>query len=130
MADLVLVDTCVWASVFSKPGSRERQTVDQLIEQDRVVMIGPVLSEVLYGFRRQEQADWVASRLRGLGGIDVEWDDWREAAARGRRLVARGHRLPLTDLVIAAIARRHELFVYTVDPHFDLVRDLKRFPID
>ena len=42
-------------------------------------------------------------------------------------LAANGHRLPLTDLVIAAIALRHDLFVYTVDPHFDHFPDLKRF---
>jgi predicted nucleic acid-binding protein len=130
MADLVLIDTCVWATVFSKSGSSERQTVDRLIEQDRVVVIGPVLTEVLYGFKQQEQADWVASRMKGLGWIEVEWDDWREAAALGRQLATRGHRLPVTDLVIAAVARRHDLFVYTVDPHFDFFAELQRFSVD
>jgi predicted nucleic acid-binding protein len=130
MADRVLIDTCIWASVFAKPGSDEHQTVDQLIEQGRVVLIGPVLTEVLYGFRRQEQADWVASRLENLGWIDVEWEDWKEAAALGRRLATAGHRLPLTDLVMAAIARRYGLSVYTADPHFDLFPDLRRFSPD
>jgi predicted nucleic acid-binding protein len=89
-----------------------------------------VLTEVLYGFRRQEQADWVASRLENLGWIDVEWEDWKEAAALGRRLATAGHRLPLTDLVMAAIARRYGLSVYTADPHFDLFPDLRRFSPD
>jgi predicted nucleic acid-binding protein len=89
-----------------------------------------VLTEVLYGFRRQEQADWVASRMKNLGWIEVEWEDWWDAAAFGRRLAAAGHRLQLTDLVIAAVARRHVLSVYTVDPHFDLVADLRRFSPD
>lgn len=130
MADRVLIDTCVWATVFGKPGSNERQAVDQLIDQDRVVLIGPVLTEVLYGFRRQEEADWVASRMKNLSWLEVGWADWREAAALGRRLAATGHRLPLTDLVIAAVARKHELSVYTVDPHFDLFPDLTRFSAD
>jgi hypothetical protein len=51
MADRVLIDTCIWASVFAKPGSREHHTTERLIEEDRVVLIGPVLTEVLYGFR-------------------------------------------------------------------------------
>jgi predicted nucleic acid-binding protein len=99
-----------------------------LIEEDRVVVIGPVLTEVLYGFKRREQAEWVASRLRNIGWIDVERDDWEKAASLGRQLAAAGHRLPLTDLVIAAIARRHDLLVYTIDPHFELFTDLRRFP--
>ncbi len=127
MAEPVLVDTCIWARVFAKPGSNEHRIVEQLIEQERVVMIGPVLTEVLYGFRRQEQADWVASRLKNLAWIEVEWEDWREAASLGRRLAAAGHRLPQTDLVIAAVAERHGLLVYTVDPDFDHFEGLRRF---
>ena len=49
MADGVLIDTCIWATTFSKPNSRENRTVEQLIEQDRVVVIGPVMAETLYG---------------------------------------------------------------------------------
>ena len=128
MADRVPVDTCIWAAVFSKSGSGDKQTIDQLIEQDRVVVIGPVLAEVLYGFRRVEQAEWAASRMKDLGWLEVEWDDWCSAAALGRELAGAGHRLPLTDLVIVAVARRHGLSVYTVDPRFDVFPDLKRFP--
>ena len=127
MDEHVLIDTCIWATVFSKANSKENRIVEQLIEQDRVAVIGPVLAEVLYGFRRREQADWAASRLRNLGWREVEWDDWRESAALGRRLAASGHRIPLTDLVISAIALRHGLMVYTSDSHFDLVDGLKRF---
>ena len=31
------------------------------------------------------------------------------------------------DLVIATIALRYDLSVYTVDPEFDVIADLKRF---
>jgi len=130
MADGVLVDTCVWAAVFSKSESDHRQTVDRLIEQDRVVVIGPILAEVLYGFRRAEQAEWAASRMKELGWLEVEWDEWCAAAALGRQLAAAGHRLPLTDLVIAAVARKRDLSVYTIDPHFDLLPQVQRFPVD
>ncbi len=128
MADSVLVDTCIWAAVFARSNSTENRTVERLIEQDRVVVIGPVLAEVLHGFRRSEQADWAASRLKNLGWREVEWDDWREAAALGRELAANGNRIPLTDLVIAAVAMRNDIAVYTSDPHFDLFPDLQRYP--
>ncbi len=128
MTDRAIIDTCIWASVFAKAGSPHQQAVERLIDQDRAVLIGPVLTEVLYGFRRQEQADWAASRLRKLIWLDIEWDDWRKAASLGRQLAATGHRLPLTDLVITAIAGKHDLLVYTVDPHFNLFTDLRRFP--
>jgi len=64
--DLVLVDTCIWAAFFNRPQSREKQVLDSLLDEDRVVLIGPVLTEILLRFRREEHADWVASELRGV----------------------------------------------------------------
>jgi predicted nucleic acid-binding protein len=62
--------------------------------------------------------------------IEAGWDDWRAAADLGRDLAAKGNKLPLTDLVVARIARRCHAWVYTTDPHFDLIPDLKRFRPD
>lgn len=127
MEDWVFVDTCIWATFFTKPRSPEKRAVDTLLDHDRVALAGPILAEVLLGFRRNEQADWVASRLRLSHYVVIEWDDWREAAWLGRELAAQGHKLPLTDLSIAAIGKRLGAFVYTADPHFDLIHGLKRY---
>jgi hypothetical protein len=61
MADgeLVLVDTCIWVPFFNRPQSPEKRVVDQLLDEDRVALVGPILTEVLQGFRRDEQADWL-----------------------------------------------------------------------
>ena len=125
--DWVLIDTGVWSAFFSKPGSREKRAVDVLLDEDRVALTGPVLAEVLRGFRRTEQADWVASRLRLAHYLEPVWEDWRNAAALARELAARGHDVPLTDLVVAALARRVEAFVFSTDPHFDLIPGLKQY---
>jgi predicted nucleic acid-binding protein len=126
-ADWVLIDTGVWSAFFSKPGSREKRAVDALLDEDRVALTGPVLAEVLRGFRRTDQADWVASRLRLAHYLEPNWEDWRNAAVLGRELAAGGHDVPLTDLVVAALARRVEAFVFSIDPHFDLIPGLKRY---
>ena len=117
----------IWAPFFSKPGSPEKIAVDQLLDTDRVALLGPILAEVLLGFRRKDQADWVASRLKLAHYVEAGWDDWRAAADLGRELVARGNKLPLTDLLVATVAERCHSWVYTSDPHFDFIADLKRF---
>ena len=124
--DRVLVDTGIWSAFFSKSASPEKRELDVLLDEDRVVLTGPILAEVLRGFRRTDQADWVASRLRLAHYIEPIWEDWRGAAALGRELAAKGHELPLTDLVVAALARRVQAFVFSSDPHFDLIPELKR----
>ena len=125
--DLVLVDTCIWVPFFNRPQSHEKRAIDELLDDDRVALVGPVLTEVLLGFRRDEQADWVASVLRGVQYVNVTWNDWRRAAKLGRGLMATGRRLPQTDLVLAAVAVERGLMVYSSDPHFDLIEDLQRF---
>lgn len=124
--DLVLIDTGIWSAFFSKPNSEEKREVDILLDEDRVAITGPVLAEVLRGFRRTDQADWVGSRLRLAHYIEPTWEDWRNAASLGRDLAAKGHNVPLTDLVVAVLARRVGASVFTSDPHFDLISDLKR----
>ena len=126
-ANLILVDTVIWSAFFLKPASREKRIVDVLLDEDRVALTGPVLAEVLRGFRRTEQADWVASRMRLAHYFEPTWDDWRNAATLGRELGAKGQEIPLTDLVIAALALRLQAFVFSTDPHFDSIADLKRF---
>ena len=64
MEDWVFVDTCMWVSFFRHPSSREKLAVDDLLAHDRVALVGPIVAEVLRGFRRRDQADWAGSRLR------------------------------------------------------------------
>lgn len=130
MEEWVFVDTCIWASFFGKPSSPEKTAVDSLLESDRVALIGPILTEILLGFRRKDQADWVASRLRLAHYVEADWNDWYTAADLGRDLAAKGHKLPLTDLLVATVVRRCRAWVYTTDPHFDLIPDLKRYSPD
>lgn len=127
MGDWVLVDTCIWASFFAKPSSPEKAGVNQLLKADRAAIIGSVVTEVLQGFKRDDQANWVASRLRLTHYLFVEWDDWREAARLGRECAAIGHYLPLAELALAAVCYRRHTWLYSTDPHFDLIPGLKRF---
>jgi predicted nucleic acid-binding protein len=125
--DLVIVDSCIWVPFFNRPRSAEKKAVDELLDEDRAAIVGPILAEILLGFRRTEHADWAASVLRGPHFLEVTWDNWRAAARLGRHLIAKGHSLPLTDLAVAAVALKQGIAVYTTDPHFDLIPKLKRF---
>ncbi len=124
--DPIVVDTCIWVPFFNHPGSIEKRRVDELIDDDRATLLGPILAEILLGFRRAEHADWVASTLRGLRWIEISWEDWRTAARLGRQLASQGDELPLSDLAIAAVCVTRGLALYTSDPHFDLIPELKR----
>ena len=126
----VFIDTCMWVPYFARGRSPTKDAVDSLLEEDRAALIGPVLAEILCGFRKDSEADWVASALKGLHFLDMNWDDWRAAARLTRRLTARGHSIPLTDCALAAVAQRHKATIFTIDPHFDLVPQLKWYRVE
>jgi predicted nucleic acid-binding protein len=124
---IVLIDTRIWVPFFNRPQSPEKKAVDALIDDDRAAVIGPIVAAILQGIPREGTARYVASLLRGIRYIELERTDWELAAGLGRRLVARGHRLPLSDLAEAAICLRLNAEVFPTDPHFDLINDVRRF---
>ena len=123
---LVLIDTCIWVPFFNRPQSAEKKAVDALLDDDHAALIGPIVSEILQGIRREAQANHVASLLRGMRCLETVWNDWIEAARLGRRVADAGHRLPLSDLVLAAVSLRLDAEIYSTDPDFDLISELKR----
>ncbi len=125
--DLVLIDSCIWVPFFNRPYSDEKLAVDELLDEDRAALIGPVLAEVLCGFRRDAQAEWVGSTLRGLHYLELFWDDWRAVARLHRQLARKGKVVPLSDLAQAAVALSRDFSIYSTDPHFDLIPSLKRY---
>jgi predicted nucleic acid-binding protein len=127
MADLVLIDTCIWAPFFARKKSPHKSAVADLLDQDRAAIIGPILAEVLLGFTKDTEADWVASALAGVQYLELSRKAWRAAAKLGRHLAAGGHFLPVSDLALAVAALRHQYSLYSIDPHFDVVPNLKRF---
>src|SRR5260370_41149566 len=117
MDEWIFVDTCIWASFFGKPGSPEKAAVDDLLDSDRVALVGPIVAEVLLGFRRKDQADWVASRLRLAHYVEAGWGDWRAGAEPGRGLAAKGKKIPFTELLAAPLTERYHTIVTKAVSH-------------
>jgi predicted nucleic acid-binding protein len=88
---------------FARKKSLHKSAVADLLDQDRAAIIGPISAEVLLGFAKDSEADWVASALAGVRYLELSRKDWRAAAKLGRHLAADGHFLPLSDLALALI---------------------------
>ena|SRR5436190_1904568 len=123
----VLIDTCIWISFFRNPRSPSVRDIRPLAVQDRIVTVGPVIAEVLMGFRREAEANWAHAQFGGVHYRELKREHWREAARLYRDQRGRGNELPLTDLVIVAAAIDWDLDLFTIDPHFDLFPAVSRF---
>jgi len=117
----VLVDTSVWSLALRRArrhdGGIARELTD-LIDEGRVVMLGPVRQELLSGIKEQAQFDRLRDRLRAFPDVALEVADHELAAELFNRCRARGVQGSNTDLLICAVAARRQLAVFTTDGDF------------
>jgi len=122
----IIADTCVWIEFFRKPDAALTSHLKRLIREEKVVMTGMVLAEILQGIKSQEERGLVRDHLLKLPYLETTRNIWENAGDISASLRRRGITIPLSDLIIAAIALAHGCEVFTVDPHFDQVKELKR----
>lgn len=121
----VLVDTSVWIDFLRKdtaPGG----ALEGLIRTGRVVTTGIVIFELVQGVRSDKEKAMISGLLLGLDYVEMSHDLWGFAGTLSRSLKGRGLNLPLSDVLLAAIALKHELSLFTLDSHFDGIPGLKR----
>lgn len=81
-------------------------------------VFGIVVAELLHGLKNtgeQRQMRWLLDRVRRLDTIEQDWDD---AGNVLRGLREKGLTVPLTDAMLAVVARRNRIAVLTSDAHF------------
>ena len=114
----VLVDTCAWIDFFRNESGLFGNGLVTLIETDRAAVTGVVAAELLQGVKTDQERETLDFVFGTVAYLDTEEEDWRDAGETPRQLRRKGVTLPLTDALIAAVARRHGVDVFTIDKHF------------
>jgi predicted nucleic acid-binding protein len=115
---MVIADTSVWIPFFNRPDSPEKIALDLLIDADEVALVGVVLAELLQGCRIQSERTTLSDALLALQYFEVTQTIWSHTGDLSAHLLRRGVTLPLSDLLIAALAIEHDCQVYSLDAHF------------
>lgn len=90
-------------------------------------MVGTVLAEILQGIKVQKEARLVKESLNKLPYLEMTRDIWEKAGEISASLRRKGITIPLSDLIIAALALSGGYEVFTIDPHFEQVHGLKLY---
>jgi predicted nucleic acid-binding protein len=117
----VLVDTSVWSLVLRRrrgPVHPLAGELGELVSEGRVAMLGAVRQELLSGIPGDEPYRKLKEYLRAFPDLDLESDDYEEAAAFFNRCRARGVQGSNTDFLICAVAARRKLAIFTSDGDF------------
>jgi len=120
----ILVDTTVWIEFF-RARSKIGDHLEMLLMENAVSTCGVVMFEVLQGIKSEGEKNKILGVLASLPYIEMTIKLWHRAADLSILLKKNGVNLPLSDILIAAIAAENYLSVYTLDNHFKQIPNLK-----
>jgi len=123
-----LADTSVWARSLQPEVA---ELLSDAVEEDRVLMIAPVVLELLRGTRDRRALERDARRYDTLPVINMTPALEKRARYVQRRLAWRGyHRGPSSvDLLAAAAAEAADAELWHCDRHFELIAEVTGQPV-
>lgn len=121
----MLPDTCAWIDFFRGSQTPLAAAVEEALVNGSVVTCGVVLYELTRGVKSAEEEKALTSAFQAVPFLDLSRALWSEAGRLSATLRAKGHTLPLSDILISILAREHDAAVLTVDRHFSLVPGLR-----
>jgi hypothetical protein len=121
----VLIDTPIWSlALRRKPrdlNSQEQhliQALQELIQEGRAQLMGPIRQELLSGIRDEERFHKLRSYLRAFDEPNLESQDYEEAAHMSNQCRARGIAGSSIDFLVCATAQRRNWQIFTTDKDF------------
>lgn len=121
----IIVDTCVWIEFFREPESEFTMHLKGLLRERKVIMVGMVMAEILQGLKAPKEANLVEQSLAKLRYLEITRDIWVTAGEISASVRRTGITIPLSDLIIAAIALSGNHEIFTIDPHFNKIDGLR-----
>lgn len=120
MQDRILADTSVWIEFF-KSGTKTGDILAALLAGSTACTCGVVLFELMQGIKSETEKAAILSILSELTYFEMSAALWQKAAGLSHTLKKKGLTLPLSDVFIASIAITHNLFIFTLDKHFEQI---------
>lgn len=116
----VLVDTCVWSKVLrtERPDAELSNQLRDLIVDNRVVLIGPILQEVLSGVRNKKEFTDLQEKFSAFECLEITRDIYAKAAEFFNTCKAHGLNGGHIDFLICAALSHYNLNLLTTDSDF------------
>lgn len=122
----VVVDTVIWSLALrrSEPHPEVWCVLTELIEDQRVVLLGPVRQEVLSGYSDRRQFNRLRQRLEAFENEPVSDEDYVRAAEYHNLCRKKGIQGAHTDFLICSCSVRLKSAIYTCDRDFEQYADV------
>ncbi|MCP2520559.1 PIN domain-containing protein [SCandidatus Aminicenantes bacterium Aminicenantia_JdfR_composite] len=121
----ILVDTSIWSLALRRkksPHSTEEESLikelKELIDEVRVVIIGPIRQEILSGISDSQQFNLLKERLEPFEDLPITTQDYILAAEFYNICRGKGIQGSHIDFLICAVAKNNNLAIFTNDKDF------------
>lgn len=113
-----LVDTSVWVEFLRGEKTAIKKRLEDLLDENRAAVSGIILAELLTGIANEKEQCFLEECFLGLPYLEATREIFATAGEMGATLRKKGITMPVSDLLIAALAKTHALTVLTLDNHF------------
>jgi len=118
MSAKILIDTCAWVAFLRSGQGALAAQVAQALGDDAALLCGVTRTELLQGAKGAKEKQQLDFLFANVPCLPVDPSDWVTAGHTLQALRTQGITLPLTDALIATVAKRQGVPVLTIDAHF------------
>ena len=115
---MILLDTNVIIDIWKNLDDK----AIRIFEEEDVCICGIVRSELMHGAYSDKNLKEISEKLDYLKEININDNQWTEFGEFLYKLRVSGVTLPYADALIAFIAIKNDLQIFTRDKHFKLIQ--------
>ena len=116
----ILADSNIFVDFWKNPTNSMIDT----FTNENVVVCGVIRAELLHGAKSSKNLEEINSLLDEFEEITFDQSDWKMLGNELYQLRTNGITIPFGDAIIAHLAIRYHLKVWTRDKHFDLIKSV------
>lgn len=129
----ILIDTSVWSLALRKQklgleNTQIRDTLSELINDLRIVLIGPIRQEILSGISDNNKFEELREKLSVYEDHSIKTTDYETAAHFYNLCRKNGVQGSHIDFLICAVSYNNDFPIFTLDKDFNNYK--KYIPID
>jgi hypothetical protein len=121
----ILPDTCAWIDFFNVRETPLASAVECLLQKGEVYTCGVVKYELIQGVKSGKEETMLITAMQSLYFIEMTESLWLKAGRMAAILRGKGINIPLSDTLIAIIAKEKDLTILTTDRHFGQMPEIR-----
>ena len=114
---MIIPDSNIFIDFWKNP----TKEIEQTFENEEIILCGVVRAELLQGAVSVKNFNQISEELDSFQGVNLEAGDWGRLGEILYLLRTNGLTVPLADAIIAAVAIKYGIPVWTNDKHFGLM---------